>query len=175
MQTQHIQAVRSSFQLVQPMAAQAAELFYAHLFSADPALRALFRGDMAHQGERLMTMIGAAVGLLDRPDALVPVLQKLGARHVGYGVDDAHYATVGDALLLTLEQGLGDAFTPETRAAWVALYGIVSSTMIEAARDAAQAAAFAPASAPASSPVPAPSSVTVTVPGLAGIGQAVTT
>ena len=101
---------------------------------ADPLLRQLFRGDMAQQGERLMTMIGAAVGLLDRPDALIPVLQKLGAWHAGYGVVEAHYATVGDALLSTLEQGLGDAFTPETGATWAALYGLVSRTMTEAAR-----------------------------------------
>jgi hemoglobin-like flavoprotein len=134
MQAHQIQAVRNSFALVQPIATQAAEIFYTHLFVADPSLRHMFRGDMVHQGERLMTMIGAAVGLLERPDALVPVLQKLGARHSGYGVVDAHYATVGGALLLTLEQGLGAAFTAEVRAAWVALYGLVSSTMMEAAR-----------------------------------------
>ena len=141
MDRQQIDLVRSSFALVQPIATQAAALFYDNLFTADPSLRKLFRGDMAHQGDRLMTMIGAAVGLLDRPDALIPVLQKLGARHGGYGVVDAHYATVGGALLLTLEQGLGDAFTPETRAAWTEMYGIVSRTMIEAARVPATAAA----------------------------------
>ena len=98
MHAHQIQTVRSSFNLLQPIATHAAELFYTHLFAADPLLRQLFRGDMAQQGERLMTMIGAAVGLLDRPDALIPVLQKLGARHAGYGVVEAHYATVGDAL-----------------------------------------------------------------------------
>jgi len=134
MNRQQIDLVRQSFALVQPIATQAATLFYGHLFDADSTLRHLFRGDMAQQGERLMTMIGAAVNLLDRPDALIPVLQKLGARHSGYGVVDGHYATVGGALLLTLEQGLGDAFTPETRAAWTEMYGLVSRTMIEAAR-----------------------------------------
>ncbi|MEO8059838.1 MAG: globin family protein [Burkholderiales bacterium] len=134
MNHQQIDLVRHSFALVQPIATQAAALFYDNLFTADPALRKLFRGDMPEQGERLMTMIGAAVGLLDRPGSLIPVLQKLGARHVGYGVVDAHYATVGGALLLTLEQGLGDAFTPDTRAAWAEMYGIVSRTMMEAAR-----------------------------------------
>ena len=134
MNPQQIDLVRHSFALVQPIATQAAALFYDNLFQADPSLRALFRGDMAQQGERLMSMIGAAVGLLDRPDTLVPVLQKLGARHGGYGVVDAHYATVGDALLRTLEQGLGDAFTPDTRAAWASMYGIVSRTMIEASQ-----------------------------------------
>ena len=134
MNRQQIDLVRTSFALVQPIAAQAAAIFYDKLFAADPSLRALFRGDMAHQGERLMTMIGSAVGLLDRPDTLLPVLRQLGARHGGYGVVDAHYASVGTALLQTLERGLGAAFTPEVRDAWVETYGLISRTMIEAAR-----------------------------------------
>ena len=128
-----IQLVRTSFAQVEPIAAQAATMFYNNLFAADPSLRPLFRGDMAAQGERLMTMIGAAVGLLERPHAMLPVLRSLGARHAGYGVRDEHYATVGGALLLTLEQGLGDAFTDEVRTAWATMYGIVSRTMMEAA------------------------------------------
>ena len=133
MTPQQIALVRTSFAQLVPIADSAASLFYAHLFHRDPSLRALFRGDMAAQGERLMTMIGAAVGLLERPQALLPVLRSLGARHAGYGVEDAHYATVGGALLLTLEQGLADAFTPEVREAWTVMYGIVSRTMMEAA------------------------------------------
>jgi len=134
MQAHQVQLVRSSFALVQPTATQAAALFYNNLFAADPSLRALFRGDMAHQGDRLMSMIASAVGLLDKPQVLLPVLRNLGARHGSYGVVDTHYATVGGALLLTLEQGLGDAFTSEVREAWTAMYGVVSRTMIEASR-----------------------------------------
>jgi hemoglobin-like flavoprotein len=62
------------------------------------------------------------------------VLRQLGARHGGYGVVDAHYASVGTALLQTLAQGLGAAFTPEVRDAWAETYGLISRTMIEAAR-----------------------------------------
>lgn len=145
MNDQQAHLVRTSFAQVQPIATQAAALFYDNLFAADPSLRALFRGDMAAQGERLMTMIGAAVDLLDKPAALMQVLRHLGARHAGYGVQDSHYATVGGALLRTLEQGLGDAFTPEVRSAWTALYGVISRTMMEAAH----AAAHAPAEAAA--------------------------
>jgi hemoglobin-like flavoprotein len=133
MTPQQVQLVRTSFAQVEPIATQAATIFYNNLFAADPSLRALFRGDMAQQGERLMSMIGAAVGLLERPHALLPVLRSLGARHAGYGVRDEHYATVGGALLLTLEQGLGAAFTPDVREAWTVLYGVVSRTMMEAA------------------------------------------
>ncbi|HEX3140190.1 MAG TPA: globin family protein [Rhizobacter sp.] len=126
--------VRRSFALIEPIAPQAAALFYDNLFTADPSLRRLFQGNMAQQGTRLMTMIGAAVDLLEEPETLTPTLRKLGARHVNYGVRDEHYATVGGALLKTLEQGLGTAYTDEVHAAWVALYRVVSATMMDAAR-----------------------------------------
>ncbi|HEX2012657.1 MAG TPA: globin family protein [Roseateles sp.] len=124
-----IALVRNSFAQIEPIAPQAATMFYAHLFRVDPKLRALFRGDMRAQGAKLMQMIGAAVALLDRPEQLLPVLRKLGARHQGYGVKDEHYASVGAALIQTLEQGLGPAFTPAARVAWLAVYELVCRTM----------------------------------------------
>ena len=141
MNVQHITLVRSTFALVQPIASDAAALFYDNLFRADPTLRHLFKGDMTHQGQRLMGMIGSALQLLDRPAALQPVLRSLGARHAGYRVREEHYDTVGAALILTLEQGLGAAFTAEARAAWVDLYGVIARTMLEGAREPALAAA----------------------------------
>ena len=73
--------IRSTFTSVQTLGPAAATLFYNHLFEADPTLRPLFRGDMDQQGQRLLSMIGAAVGLLDKPQQLLPVLQQLGRRH----------------------------------------------------------------------------------------------
>ena len=128
------QLVKESFDLVEPIAPQAAELFYANLFALDPSLQKLFKSDMVAQGEQLMKMIGAAVGLLGQPQTLMPVLQKLGRRHADYGVRDEHYDTVGAALLATLQQGTGVAFTPEVREAWVDVYGVIARTMKEAAR-----------------------------------------
>lgn len=125
--------VQDSFTKVAPIADQAAALFYNRLFELDPDLRALFKGDMEEQGRKLMKMIGTAVNGLDRLDEIVPTVQDLGRRHVGYGVKDADYDTVGDALLWTLEQGLGDDFTVETREAWAEVYGILADTMKDAA------------------------------------------
>ncbi|MBD2858143.1 hemin receptor [Spongiibacter sp. KMU-158] len=125
--------VQSSFDKVEPIADVAAEIFYARLFELDPSLKPLFSGDMAEQGKKLMTMLGTAVRALDNLEALVPVVQRLGERHVSYGVEAAHYATVGQALLDTLAKGLGDDFTPEVKEAWGVVYGVLSSTMIAAA------------------------------------------
>ena len=90
-----ISLVKESFDLVEPIAPQAAALFYANLFEADPTLKPLFRGDMIVQGQKLMQMIALAVSKLDSPATLMPALQGLGRRHAGYGVQDQHYDTVG--------------------------------------------------------------------------------
>jgi len=124
-----IDLVQRSFADVKPIAATAAELFYHRLFTLDPDLRRLFKGDMARQGQMLMSMIGAAVSGLKNLDALAPVVRQLGARHVGYGVKTEHYQTVGTALLWTLEQGLGDKFTPDVREAWTSAYGLQADVM----------------------------------------------
>lgn len=129
MNSEQIQLVQSSFAEVRPIAVVAAELFYDRLFTLDPSLRPLFKGDMAHQGRMLMSMLNAAVNGLTNLDALTPVVRQLGARHVDYGVRTAHYATVGSALLWTLEQGLGDQFTPAVREAWAEAYGLLADIM----------------------------------------------
>ena len=78
----------------------------------------MFKGDMTEQRRKLMQMLTAAVKGLPRLDRLVPVVEDLGRRHVGYGVRDEHYDTVGAALIWTLEKGLGSAFTPDVKDAW---------------------------------------------------------
>ncbi|MEO8805435.1 MAG: globin family protein [Burkholderiaceae bacterium] len=129
-----ISLVKESFDLVTPIAPRAAVLFYANLFEADPMLKPLFKGDMVVQGHALMQMLELAVNLLDQPDVLLPALRDLERRHAGYGVQDGHYDTVGAALLKTLQQGLGAAWGREVEAAWVEVYGVVATTMKEAAR-----------------------------------------
>ena len=138
-----ITLVQHSWSQVLPIAPQAAALFYGNLFRLNPTLQPLFKGDMAAQGQRLMQMIGAAVNQIDRLDTLLPVLQGLGRRHAGYGVQQGHYATVGQALLQTLAQGLGDGFVPEVKAAWTEVYGVIAGAMMTAAA-AAEPAPAAP-------------------------------
>jgi hemoglobin-like flavoprotein len=125
--------VRESFDKVVPIAPQAAALFYDRLFMLDPSLKPLFKGDMAEQGRRLMKMIGTAVANLDKLETIVPAVEDLGRRHATYGVQPAHYDTVATALLWTLGQGLGSAFTPPVEAAWTEAYTILATAMKDAA------------------------------------------
>jgi hemoglobin-like flavoprotein len=133
MTPKQIELVQGSWREVLPIADIAAELFYGRLFVLDPSLKPLFKGDMAAQGRKLMSMISTAVNGLTRLESIVPAVQDLGRRHVKYGVKAAHYDTVAAALVWTLGQGLGEQFTPEVKDAWVAAYGVLAKTMKDAA------------------------------------------
>lgn len=128
-----IHLVRQSFLQVAPVANQAAALFYDRVFERAPTAVAMFQGDMALQGQRLMAMVAAAVDGLDDLPSLDHTLAALGRRHVGYGVQPGHYALVGSALLDTLAAALGPGFTPAHRQAWAAFYGLVSRAMLDGA------------------------------------------
>ncbi len=140
MTPEDITVVQESFQKVASTADQAAEIFYRHLFLLDPQLKSLFPSDMHTQGRKLMQMIGLAVHGLKSPETLIPAVQALGRRHVAYGVKEKDYETVGKALILTLEQGLGADFTPPVKEAWLAAYQLLAETMKQAASTKPQAA-----------------------------------
>jgi hemoglobin-like flavoprotein len=88
---------------------------------------------MEAQGAKLMATIGVAVDSLDRLHEVVPKLRALGRQHAALGVQDAHDATVAEALLWTLGQGLGTDFTDRAREAWTACYAALSGEMKAAA------------------------------------------
>ncbi|MEZ5666700.1 MAG: methyl-accepting chemotaxis protein [Alphaproteobacteria bacterium] len=132
--TEHqIALIRDSFAQVAPIADEAAALFYRRLFEIAPDTRRLFKTDLKAQGRKLMAALKTLVAGIDRPETILPTLAQMGARHKGYGVRTAHFDSVGRALIWTLEQGLGGAFTPEVETAWTALYGAASDAMIAGA------------------------------------------
>jgi hemoglobin-like flavoprotein len=129
--------VQSTWSKVVPIADTAAKMFYDRLFEIDPSTRPLFRStDLAEQRRKLLQVLSAAIAGLDKLEDLVPIVETLGRKHAGYGVKDAHYDSVGAALLWTLEQGLGAAWNGETAAAWTEVYGILAGVMRRAQKDA---------------------------------------
>jgi hemoglobin-like flavoprotein len=133
--------ILNSWRLVVPIKDTAADLFYRRLFELQPSYQPLFKGDLAAQKHKLIAMLAFIVKSLDWPDSawrdtvaeeddLFLVVLALGRRHAElYDVPDAAYATVGEALLWTLDYGLGKEFTPPVRAAWTKVYGLVATAM----------------------------------------------
>lgn len=130
-----IALVKANFAEVAEISETAASLFYQRLFETAPSVRSLFKGDMVMQGRKLMASLGMVADGLEHLDQLLPKVQHLARRHVAYGAEEAHYAVVGETLLWTLEQGLGEAFTPAARAAWTEAYTLLADAMIAVHRE----------------------------------------
>ena len=137
MTPQQIRLVQQSWAQVMPISEQVTELFYGRLFECYPDTRALFSGDMNEQGRKLMVMLNTAVMSLENLEPLLPAIRESGRRHAGYGVVEADYDKVADALIWTLQQGLQDEFTIEVKAAWIEAYGLLAEVMKDAAREGA--------------------------------------
>lgn len=139
MKEEQIKVLRKSWSQVTPLGDAAAELFYDRLFKIDPGAQSLFGGtNFSQQYRNLLQAINYVVQNVDKVDVLMPVLSGLGQRHATYGVRDEHYDSVGEALIWTLEQGLGDQWSAEVRDVWCDAYNTVSTVMKHAANDAMQ-------------------------------------
>lgn len=133
MTPEDVKLVQDSFAKVAPISDKAAELFYGRLFEIAPQVRAMFPDDMTEQRKKLMMTLGIVVNGLHNLDAILPAASALAKRHVGYGAQAAHYPVVGEALLWTLEKGLGPSWTPQVAAAWTQAYTTLSGFMISEA------------------------------------------
>ncbi|MEW8506377.1 MAG: globin family protein [Candidatus Thiodiazotropha sp.] len=129
MSPDEIKVVKESWAKILPLTDQVAELFYARLFDTYPEVKPYFKGDMQAQGSKLMNMIDMAVNSLDNLEPMLEAIRESGRRHVGYGVKQEDYDKVAEALLWTLEQGLGEFFTQEVKAAWIKTYATLASVM----------------------------------------------
>lgn len=130
--------IRSTWALMLASRDDVAEAFYNRLFEIDPGVKPLFaNSDMRAQGDKLVQTLAVVVKGVDDLPRLIPALQALGRRHVGYGVTDAHYASVGAALIWTFNSVLGENFPAAAQESWTTAFGVLSQVMIEATRQAA--------------------------------------
>ncbi len=125
--------VQSSYAEIRHRPNSFAGLFYHRLLDRHPFARALFPDDMEHQIEVFQRTVDTLVEQLDDLPSLEPTLVNLARRHVLYGVEAKHYAYVGEVLIDTFAELLGDTFDPDTKAAWEALYTATAGVMIAAA------------------------------------------
>ena len=123
--------VQSSFHQIATRLLAFGNRFYAILFDRNPELRPLFKNDIALQTRMLTSMLSSLVKGLNRMHEISGGLRALGKRHDGYQATLADYSKVTNALLLTLEEFLGDDFTAEVRDAWTAVMGTISGLMTE--------------------------------------------
>lgn len=132
MTNQQLLLVKQTWKLLREIdPALLGDVFYGRLFSQYPALRPMFRGSMEIQYQKFVDMLSMIVARLDRPDTVAQEISQLARSHEGYGVKPEHYQFVGEALLWTLERGLGNDWNDDVRRAWSACYDLLTRSMLE--------------------------------------------
>ena len=130
-----IQLVQESYAKIYENGDSFSQLFYKNLFQIAPDLSRLFSSNIETQGRKFMEILSIVVLDLQDEDLIIPLIQEMGRRHVGYGTEKEHYEIVGRALVKTLEESLSGGFTEKEKAIWVRLYGLIANIMITAAEN----------------------------------------
>jgi hemoglobin-like flavoprotein len=127
-----LQLVKHTWKLLREVdPALLGDVFYGRLFLQYPALRSMFTGPMESQYRKFVDMLSVIVARLDRPESLAPDIRQLASSHQGYGVKTEHYEYVKEALLWTLERGLGNDWNEEVRVAWETCYDTLTRLMLQ--------------------------------------------
>lgn len=131
----NVELLESSFKLVAPQGDALVTRFYERLFEKYPAVKPLFKNaSIPEQKKKLLASLVLVIQNIRRPEKLTPVLQDMGARHVGYGAKPAHYDAVGENLLAVLGEFAGEAWTPEVKQAWTDAYTAIKTIMLAGAK-----------------------------------------
>lgn len=128
-----IALLRESFRLLRPEEQAASERFYERLFEIAPEVRPMFPADMSEQGMKFMSTLGVILDHLDRPQELEPYLDNLAKGHAAYGVRPEHFPPMGQALIETMRETLGERFPEGADAAWRAAYEELATEMVRRA------------------------------------------
>jgi hemoglobin-like flavoprotein len=129
-----LDGLEMSFDVVAARGDELVDDFYRRLFATAPAVEPLFAGtDLRRQRAMLLSALILVRKSLRDFDAIVPRLRELGARHVRYGADPAHYPVVGEVLIASMAAVAGDAWRPRYERAWAEAYEVIAATMLEGA------------------------------------------
>ena len=134
MTPEQIDLVRKSFDALWPFRRKLADQFYGRFFELAPDTRRLFPNDMERQQLKLMDTIAAIVGTLDQRELFQSIISHTGRKHADFGVRPSHFTAFGEALIWSLQQQFGPAFTPEMQQAWIVLYDAIQAEMMRAAK-----------------------------------------
>ena len=125
-----LRLIRQSFDVLRNDMAPPSAYFYESLFARAPHLRSLFRDDLAGQGMRFMSTLAVLVDNLHKPEDLAERYRELGATHARLGVTEEMFAPLGEALLATIKNALGERYTIDIEAAWRVAYQEFAAALV---------------------------------------------
>mmetsp|Transcript_8637 Transcript_8637/g.15612 ORF Transcript_8637/g.15612 Transcript_8637/m.15612 type:complete len:164 (-) Transcript_8637:714-1205(-) len=121
-----ISGVTESWSLLLQKGADVSTAFYGLLFERYPSVRSMFPDEISDQKAKLAKTLDWLVKNLSNLDDVVATVRALGKRHAKYGVVPEQFDAVGECLLETVKNALGESAPRYTVEGWTYVYGIVS-------------------------------------------------
>ncbi|WP_183556757.1 NO-inducible flavohemoprotein [Mucilaginibacter sp. SP1R1] len=106
--------------------------FYARMFKHNPELKNVFNIGNQQAGKQqtalAMAVLAYAENIAD-PMVLLPVVDRIGHKHTSLDIRPEHYIIVGNHLLASIQEVLGEAATPAILDAWKVAYNQLAALM----------------------------------------------
>ena len=140
----NVELLEKSFEALAPQASELVTRFYDELLRRHPMVAPLFSNTTrAVQEKKLLAALKLVVASLRKPDSLIAVVSKLGAKHQQYGALPVHYQAVTETLLDVMKEFAGRRWTKAVHREWSKALNTVSATMLAAYDDMEEGAMFA--------------------------------
>jgi len=105
--------------------------FYARLFAARPDLRPMFKSNSEGAQQKMFAQkLCAIVDNIDDPERLHDEAARIAKTHNGYGVTAEMYAWVGTALIDSLRDAAGAAWSDDAERAWQDAYATLARAIV---------------------------------------------
>jgi nitric oxide dioxygenase len=107
--------------------------FYERMFKHNPELKNIFNMSNQANGKQQNALTGAVLAYaehIENPSVLINVLKSIGNKHVSLNISAEQYEIIGNHLINSIKEVLGDAATNDITDAWACAYNELASIMI---------------------------------------------
>ena len=107
--------------------------FYQRMLSNNPELKNIFNMSNQASGKQQNALSGAVLAYaenIENPTVLINTLKSIGNKHVSLNIQPEQYDIVGNHLIGSIKEVLGDLATVELIAAWTCAYNELAQIMI---------------------------------------------
>ena len=108
--------------------------FYERMFRENPEVLTFFNPAHQKAGTQQRALAGAICAYaqhIENPAALADAVELIAQKHASLGIQAEHYPVVGENLLASIQEVLGEAVSPEIIDAWAAAYGVLATIFID--------------------------------------------
>jgi nitric oxide dioxygenase len=126
--------IRQTVPLLEQHGEQLADCFYKNMFRNNPEVNVFFNPAHQQSGAQqhaLATTICTYARHIDNPSELRQAFEVIFHKHVSLGIKPEHYPIVGNNLLLTLREVLGEAAPAKVIESWTEAYGVLAGIFID--------------------------------------------